>query len=85
MSLGAQIVPYRLNYEQLRVEIRDGYHEWRRAFDETQPTFEIENVRFDHDPEWRYRLLSMQSARDGNYFVWKIARQMVMLNSLTGI
>jgi hypothetical protein len=28
---------------------------------------------FTHDPEWKNRFLSIQSARDGNHPVWKVA------------
>jgi len=54
--------------------IRVQYQIWREEKEAKEPQFVIENVRFEHDPLWRYRFMSIQSARDGNHPVWKVVR-----------
>ena len=56
------------------------YFEWHEAKQQTQP-FVIENIRFEHDPEWRTRLFSIQSVRDagtgGGHQVWRVTWQLM--------
>ena len=59
---------------QLKYEFAHLYAEWHAAKQATIPEFKIENVRFEHDPDWNTRLFSIQSARDGNHVVWRAAR-----------
>jgi len=47
--------------------------EWKRR----QADFEIENVRFTHDPDWNKRLFSIQAAHDGRGFFWGSVRVFV--------
>jgi hypothetical protein len=65
-------------FPHLRIEIkrtaRDEYEIWRSELRAKQPRFAHENVRFDHDPLWRSRFLSIQSACDGNHPVWDATR-----------
>jgi hypothetical protein len=60
-------------FPHLRIEIkrtaRDEYEIWRSELRAKQPRFAHENVRFDHDPLWRSRFLSIQSACDGNHHI----------------
>lgn len=46
---------------------------WRKDF-EARHAFEPENIRFEHDPNWQYKILSIQSARDGNRGIWKATK-----------
>lgn len=58
-------LPYLVIYDERGIhDARDGFHLWRFAHDEAHPEFAVENVRFDHDPEWRYRGLSIQGWHD---------------------
>lgn len=64
-------VYYRWDYD---APLKDLYAEWRAAKQALEPEFKTENIRFERDPMWRHRLLSIQSAHDGNHWVWKVAR-----------
>ena len=71
------IVPYIVRVD-VKFDAEWLYHEWRRGWEQAQPEFVIENIRFDHDPEWRYRLFSLQSAHDGNHWFWKATKVVMM-------
>jgi hypothetical protein len=54
----------------------------RRQLDQTDPArpaeweqrqsdFQIENVRFKHDPHWNQRIGSIQARRDGKTWFWR--------------
>lgn len=67
---------------------RGGQTEWLRQWEiERQARAEAEagwcqyNIRFEHDPLWNQRLMSIQSAHDRNHPVWKGAH---MLMSIAG-
>ena len=45
--------------------IRALYVQWHAAFLAAQPQFQIQNIRFDHDPNWKRRFFSVQSVGDG--------------------
>ena len=71
MNVIAQLVApvyYRWDYDK---PFRALYLEWRQARTALEPEFQAENIRFEHDPLWRYRLFSIQSAHDRNHWVWR--------------
>jgi hypothetical protein len=43
-----------------------------------QLDFVIENIRFAHDPHWNTRLFSVQSARDGGHWFWRVTHSLVI-------
>jgi hypothetical protein len=51
---------YRQRYEE--------EHKYERWYEDTKGWY--------HDPEWKYRLLSIQSAHDGNHPVWIVAHHL---------
>lgn len=54
--------------------VRCQYQIWREENEAREPKWKPENIRFEHDPLWRNRLLSIQCAHDGNILFWKLAR-----------
>lgn len=50
------------------------YYQWRMAKDAVEPKFIIENIEFEHDPNWNTRFLSIQSAHDGAHSIWRATR-----------
>lgn len=48
------------------------YEKWREEKTAAEPEFKIENVRFEHNPEWRSRFWSIQSAHDRGHWGWHI-------------
>lgn len=61
------------------------YEIWKQEKEASQPKFVIENIRFPHDPLWASRLMSIQSAHDGNHFVWRAGRPLMMLAALVAV
>lgn len=57
--------------------VRALYWQWREQRAEKCEQFVIENVRFPHDPLWKARLVSIQSACDGNHRVWAATHEVV--------
>jgi hypothetical protein len=55
---------YRFVFEQL-------YHAWHQARPAAHNGGAIANIGFAHDPHWRHKLLSVQSARDRNHWIWQ--------------
>jgi hypothetical protein len=52
-------------------EFGELYRQWRVEYEARQPQFIIENIRFEHDPDWRNNVASIQCAHDLNHWVWK--------------
>lgn len=48
----------------------DLYREWRVAHDIAFPAPPIINIRYVHDPNWRYSFMSIQAARDLTHPGW---------------
>lgn len=65
-------MPARYYREEYRVDFVELYADWRQKKAATEPEFVIENIRFDHDPNWRNKFFSIQSAHDHNHWVWKV-------------
>jgi hypothetical protein len=58
-----------------RADWLDPYYEhWKEEKEATEPKFVIENVRFEHDPNWQMRTISISKARTGTGPVWGTVR-----------
>jgi hypothetical protein len=67
---GYRTYGYGQEFDQLYKIIRQGQIK-------REEKFVIENVRFEHDPQWRTRFLSIQCAHDGDHPVWAAAHVIV--------
>jgi len=43
----------------------------------------IENIRFTHDPLWNKRMFSLQAARDGETWLWRVTHMMVVFGEVS--
>jgi hypothetical protein len=76
---------YRIEHTALRQSLEEAHLAWWKQWQaQRELDFVIENIRFEHDPAWRNRFFSIQSAHDANHWVWKATR-IVMLDSLSSI
>lgn len=69
-----QIIPVPHTKEEIRTgyDVVAGYRQ--RYCEEHKHERWLEDTKFFvHDPDWDHRLLSIQSAHDGNHPVWKVA------------
>lgn len=62
------LIPYRQKY---RSGFEQLYTDWRKEWENKQPEWKIENIRFEHDPEWSGKIFSLENARNEGHFVWK--------------
>jgi hypothetical protein len=76
---------YQIERTTLRQSLEEAHQAWWKQWTaQRQLNFVIENIRFEHDPRWRSRFFSIQSAHDGDHWVWKATR-VAMLNGLGSI
>jgi hypothetical protein len=68
------LIPAQPSQERLVKHIRDQYQLWREEKERREPPFVVENVRFEHDPDWRSGFFSIQSARDCGHLGWQAVR-----------
>jgi hypothetical protein len=74
---------YRIEHTQLRQSLEEAHYTWWKQWEaQRQSEFILENIRFEHDPQWRNRFFSIQSARDANHWVWKATRVIVVRDCL---
>jgi hypothetical protein len=66
--------PYVLEISRLRQQLDEAHFAWAKEWKLQQQAFELENIRFAHDPHWNRRLFSLQSARDGGHWFWQATR-----------
>jgi hypothetical protein len=62
--------PYVLEISRLRQQLEEAHLAWAIEWKQRQQDFVIENIRFAHDPHWKQRFFSVQSARDGEHWFW---------------
>lgn len=74
---------YRVEIPQLRRQLDQAHFAWWKEWEAQQPDFVIENIRFKHDPEWKAKLFSIQSAHDGNHWIWKATHVYTRFFALT--
>src|SRR5262249_284483 len=55
----------------LRAQFVELYRHWRVEYEKAHPAPPIENVKFEHDPDWRNGLFSITNAHEGNTRFWK--------------
>lgn len=65
---------YRAEVSKLRQHLDEAHLAYWTIWKDQQPEFKIENIRFKHDPGWRRRAFSIQSAHDGGHWIWKATR-----------
>jgi hypothetical protein len=61
----AGLVPEEIRREQAQADFRGTYEHWRAEYLAAHPALRIENIRFEHDPDWRGYVLSVQGIRSG--------------------
>ena len=71
------IIPRAPSAYQLKINWH--YELWKQEKEAKEQQFVIENVRFQHDPLWASKFISIQSAHDGNNIIWKMARPLMTL------
>jgi hypothetical protein len=69
--------PYVLEISKLRQQLDEAHLAWAIEWRRRQQEFVIENIRFAHDPHWKRRFFSLQSARDGGNWFWQATRIVV--------
>jgi hypothetical protein len=65
---------YQIEINALRQQLDQAHFAYWKEWKAQQPDFEIENIRFRHDPKWKSRFFSLTSAREGNHIIWKATR-----------
>lgn len=65
---------YRVETSRLSRSLDEAHLAWWKEWKLQQPEFKIENIRFQHDPDWDKRFFSIQSAHSANHWVWKATR-----------
>jgi hypothetical protein len=69
---------YQVEVNRLRQQLDEAHFAFWRDWKAREPEFKIENIRFRHDPQWRERFWSIQSAHSGNHWIWKATRIFMM-------
>jgi hypothetical protein len=75
--------PYRVEITRLRQQLEDAHRAWAVEWKARQAEFEIENIRFTHDPLWNKRIFSLQAARDGETWLWRATHMVVGFGSMS--
>jgi hypothetical protein len=75
--------PYVLEVSRLRQQLDEAHLAWAVEWKLQQQAFVIENIRFDHDPLWKTRMFSVQSARDGGTWFWQATRIFVTFGGMS--
>jgi hypothetical protein len=76
MALGVNILfpsGYRLELSKLHQQLDQTHYAWWQEW-KAQQEFKIDNIRFNHDPNWDKRFFSLQSAHNANHWFWKATR-----------
>lgn len=76
--IGQLVTPHVWRWDY-QAPARDLYAQWHEERFCEEEAFRIENICFPHDPRWRERLMSIQSAREGNHVVWRVVGGMFVL------
>ena len=69
--------PYQIEVSRLRQQLNEAHLAWAKEWKARQDEFEIENIRFSHDPLWKKRIFSIQAAHDGKVWFWRATRVFV--------
>jgi hypothetical protein len=76
-------IPYKIEVSKLRQQLDEAHLAWVTEWKRQQLDFEIENIRFVHDPNWNKRIFSLQAARDGDIWFWKATRAVVFFGGFS--
>ena len=76
-------IRYTIEVSKLRQQLEEAHLAWVTEWKRQQADFEIENIRFVHDPDWNKRIFSLQAARDGNVWFWKATRAVVFFGGFS--
>jgi hypothetical protein len=75
--------PYSIELFRLRQQLEQAHFAWAQEWRRRQADFEIENIRFNHDPLWNKRIFSLQAARDGEIWFWRATRALVFFGDFS--
>jgi hypothetical protein len=75
--------PYSIEVSRLRQQLEEAHLAWKTEWKRQQLDFEIENIRFVHDPLWNRRVFSLQSAHDGGHWFWQATRSFVTFGAFS--
>jgi hypothetical protein len=75
--------PYRIEFARLRQQLEEAHFAWVLEWKRQQADFAIENIRFVHDPCWNKRLFSLQSARDGGHWFWRVTHSLAVFEGMS--
>ena len=69
---------YSVEVSKLRQQLDEAHLAWSKEWKGRQTDFEIENIRFVHDPYWNKRIFSLQAAHDGETWFWQATHTLVL-------
>ncbi|MGE5157192.1 MAG: hypothetical protein ACM3OF_03495 [Gemmatimonas sp.] len=75
--------PYSVEVSKLRQQLDEAHLAWATDWKRRQLDFKIENIRFAHDPGWNKRVFSLQAARDGEVWFWKVTHVFVVFGGFS--
>ena len=75
--------PYRVEFSRLHQRLEEAHRAWVMEWQARQAEFVIENIRFTHDPLWNKRMFSLQAARDGETWLWRVTHMMVVFGGVS--
>jgi hypothetical protein len=75
--------PYRIELAKLHQQLEEAHCAWAVEWRQRQAEFRIENIRFTHDPLWNKRVFSLQAARDGETWLWRVAHMVVVFGGMS--
>ncbi len=55
----------------------------RQIQDRWNPPFTVENIHFQHDPDWNLQVMSIKCAHDRNHPVWQVTGVLFGWSQLT--
>jgi hypothetical protein len=74
---------YSVEVSKLRQQLDEAHLAWSKEWKERQADFQIENIRFVHDPQWNKRIFSLQAAHDGETWFWQATHMIVFYGVLS--
>jgi len=75
--------PYQIEFSRLRQQLEEAHFAWVTEWKRQQAEFVIENIRFIHDPLWNKRLLSLQAAREGGHWFWRVTHTLAVFEGMS--
>ncbi len=75
--------PYRIELSKLHQQLEEAHRAWAVGWKARQAEFVIENIRFTHDPLWSKRVFSLQAARNGETWLWRVTHMLVVFGGVS--